>query len=85
MAGTLAYLAPEAWLGSPTGARGDLYALGVLAYEITAGGLPFDTSTGVRLLRSKTERPRDLREVRPDVPAEFARLVHDLLMPEPAS
>jgi tetratricopeptide (TPR) repeat protein len=85
VAGTFAYLAPEAWLGSPRGARGDLYALGVLAYEITAGGLPFDTSTGVRLLKSKTERPRDLREVRPEVPAEFARLVCDLLMPEPAS
>jgi len=85
VAGTFAYLAPEAWLGSPTGAKGDLYALGVLAYEITAGGLPFDTSTGARLLKTKTERPRDLRDVRADVPAEFARLVRDLLMPEPAS
>ena len=85
VAGTLAYLAPEAWLGSRTGVRGDLYALGVLAYEITTGQLPFDASTGVRLLKSKTERPRDLREVRPDVPAEYARLVRDLLMPEPAS
>lgn len=85
VAGTFAYLAPEAWLGSPPSAKGDLYALGVLAYEITAGGLPFDTSTGVRLLKTKTERPPDLRDVRPDVPAEFARLVRDLLMPEPAS
>jgi hypothetical protein len=85
VAGTFAYLAPEAWLGAPTGARGDLYALGVIAYEITAGGLPFDTSTSVRLLKTKTERPRDLRDVRPEVPAEFARLVRDLLMPEPAS
>jgi len=85
VAGTLAYLAPEAWLGSRMGVRGDLYALGVLAYEITAGQLPFDTSTGVRLLKAKTERPRDLRELRADVPAEYARLVRDLLMPEPAS
>jgi len=85
VAGTLAYLAPEAWLGSPTDVRGDLYALGVLAYEITTGQLPFDASTGVRLLKTKTERPRDLREVRPDVPAEFARLVRDLLAPEPAN
>jgi tetratricopeptide (TPR) repeat protein len=85
VAGTLAYLAPEAWLGSPTDVRGDLYALGVLAYEITAGFLPFDVSTGVRLLKTKTERPRDLRETRSDVPAEFARLVSDLLAPEPAN
>jgi tetratricopeptide (TPR) repeat protein len=85
VAGTLAYLAPEAWLGQRMGVRGDLYALGVLAYEITAGQLPFDTSTGVRLLKAKTERPRDLRELRADVPVEYARLVRDLLMPEPAN
>jgi tetratricopeptide (TPR) repeat protein len=85
VAGTLAYLAPEAWLGAPTDVRGDLYALGVLAYEITAGQLPFDASTGVRLLKTKTERPPDLRQVRPDVPVEFARLVRDLLAPEPVN
>ncbi len=85
VAGTLAYLAPEAWLGSPTDVRGDLYALGVLAYEIAAGQLPFDASTGVRLLKSKTQHPRDLRELRADMPAEFARLVCDLLAPEPAN
>lgn len=85
VSGTLAYLAPEAWLGGPADVRGDLYALGVLAYEITTGQLPFDVSTGARLLRAKTERPRDLREIRPEVPAEFACLVRDLLAPEPAN
>jgi serine/threonine protein kinase len=85
VAGTLSYLAPEAWLGAPTDARGDLYSLGVLAFEIAAGQLPFDASTGVRLLKTKTERPRDLRELRPDVPLAFARLVRDLLAPEPAN
>lgn len=82
--GTLAYLAPEAWLGSTGDVRADLYSLGVLAYEIATGQLPFDASTGVRLLQSKTERPRDLREIRSDVPIEFARLVRDLLAPDPS-
>lgn len=85
VAGTLSYLAPEAWLGAPTDARGDLYSLGVLAYEITTGQLPFDASTGVRLLKSKTERPKDVRDLRPEVPPAFARLVRDLLAPEPAN
>lgn len=85
VAGTLAYLAPEAWLGSPTDVRGDLYALGVLAYEIIAGQLPFAASTGVQLLKTKTERPRDLRSIRPEVPVELARLVSLLLAPEPAN
>lgn len=85
VAGTLSYLAPEAWLGACTDIRGDLYSLGVLAYEITTGQLPFDASTGVRLLKSKTERPKDLRLLRPDVPQAFARLVSDMLAPEPAN
>ncbi len=85
VAGTPAYLAPEAWSGACADARSDLYALGVLAYEITAGKLPFDTSTGVRLFKAKMERPRDLRDARAEVPAQFARLVRDLIMPEPAS
>lgn len=85
VAGTLAYLAPEAWLGAGADVRADLYALGVLAYEISAGRLPFDVSTGARLLRTKTEYCRDLREARPELPAEFACLVRDLLAPEPAN
>lgn len=85
IAGTLAYLAPEAWLGAPADVRADLYALGVLAYEITAGSLPFDVSTGARLLRTKTEYCRDLRETRADVSPEFACLLRDLLAPEPTN
>lgn len=85
VAGTLAYLAPEAWLGAPADVRADLYALGVLAYEITAGRLPFDVSTGARLLRTKTEYCRDLREIRADVSPEFACLLRDLLAPEPTN
>ncbi len=40
--GTPAYLAPELWKGQPATVQSDLYALGVLLYEMAAGRQPFD-------------------------------------------
>lgn len=41
MVGTLEYSPPEAFLGEPQGPAGDLYSLGVLAFELLGGALPF--------------------------------------------
>jgi len=41
IAGTLAYLAPEVWRGGAPDPRSDLFALGVVVYELTAGHRPF--------------------------------------------
>ena len=42
IAGTVYYLAPELALGQDFDGRADLYALGVMLYELTVGSLPFD-------------------------------------------
>jgi len=41
IAGTISYLPPERFLGKPSDARGDLYSLGIILYEILTGMLPF--------------------------------------------
>ncbi|MEO5618231.1 MAG: protein kinase, partial [Candidatus Eisenbacteria bacterium] len=61
-AGTLAYMAPEQLLGESVDARADLYALGVVLYEITTGQRPFRASLATALanevLHGRLEPPR---------------------------
>jgi len=48
--GTPGYIAPEAVDGAPASARGDLYGLGVILYEMLTGKLPFDAKSTIDLL-----------------------------------
>jgi len=83
--GTPAYMAPEQAAGDPTvDHRADLYAFGVMAYELLAGKPPFVADTQARLIGAHfSEVPRDVRELRPDTPAVLADLVMHLLAKEP--
>ena len=49
IAGTLPYLAPETLQGNPAEARSDIWALGVVLYEMAAGKRPFEGRTGFEL------------------------------------
>jgi tetratricopeptide (TPR) repeat protein len=83
--GTPMYMAPEQAAGDPNvDQRSDIYSFGILAYEVLAGRPPFDGSSPVKLLQAHfNERPRDLREVRPDAPPALAELVARCLEKKP--
>ncbi|MDP3278345.1 MAG: serine/threonine-protein kinase [Deltaproteobacteria bacterium] len=57
LVGTLKYMAPEQIAGDPPDARVDLYALGVLLYEMLAGALPYEAKERVAMLRAILSDP----------------------------
>ena len=74
--GSPSYLSPERMLGRPYDARADLYAVGVILYELLAGARPFIGTTPAELLRAKLHRPpRPLRAIRGDVPHAIEALI----------
>jgi tetratricopeptide (TPR) repeat protein len=83
--GTPTYMAPEQAAADPNADhRVDLYAFGVMAYELIAGQPPFQGASPARLLAAHlSEAPRDLRVVRADLPAPLADLVMACLAKDP--
>jgi serine/threonine-protein kinase len=84
--GTPAYMAPEQLAGDPAADhRIDIYAVGLLAYEILTGEAPFnETSPQATLAAQMTREPVLVSRKRPDVPPALAALVMKCLakMPE---
>jgi eukaryotic-like serine/threonine-protein kinase len=82
--GTAAYLAPEQARGEPAGPPADLYALGVVAYQLLAGRLPYEAGSLTDLARlQETGPPPRLDELEPDVPAALAAAVARALHRDP--
>ena len=83
--GSPAYMAPEQAAGDPNiDHRSDIYAFGCMAYELLAGQPPFTGSSPARLLGAHLgEKPRDVRELRGDVPPALADLVMRCLEKDP--
>jgi serine/threonine-protein kinase len=83
--GSAGYIAPELLLGDPAGPAADVFAAGVVGYEMLAGRRPFPGTTLVALHEQMTRGPATpLRELVPDVPASVAEALADALRPSPA-
>jgi serine/threonine protein kinase/photosystem II stability/assembly factor-like uncharacterized protein len=84
--GTPAYMSPEQVRGDGTvGAPSDVYALGVMLYQMLGGALPFTgPATGV-LAKHLYEEPPPLAQLAPELPEELAALTHRMLAKDPAA
>ena len=82
--GTPAYMSPEQAAGEEIDGRSDLYALGVVAYEMLAGHPPFQGPNRVVVSKHIAERPTPIERVRPDVPRRLAATVMKALEKQPA-
>jgi tRNA A-37 threonylcarbamoyl transferase component Bud32/predicted nucleic acid-binding Zn-ribbon protein len=83
--GTPQYMAPERITSIDAGPSADLYALGVMLFEMAAGGLPFDASDVAQFFARHMHEPVPaLRSRRPDAPEQLDALVHKLMAKSPA-
>jgi len=84
--GTPAYMAPEQWRGDPVSARTDVYALGVILYEMVCGQPPFEgADTPFTLMyRHLNDTPQAPRSILPSLPAEVDAVILRALAKDPA-
>jgi serine/threonine protein kinase len=82
--GTPAYMAPEQIQGEAVDGRSDLYAVGVVLYELVTGRRPFDADQTFDLLTAHVERrPPPPRAIRPDVPEKVQSVLMAALAKDP--
>jgi serine/threonine-protein kinase len=83
--GTPTYMSPEQAVGERAlDGRSDIYSLGVLAYQMLTGRVPFTANNSMALLlKHVTERPRSILELRPDTPPAMCEAIERALMKSP--
>lgn len=82
--GTLEYLAPEQALGRGVDARTDLYALGIVLFEMLTGDVPHRRGSSLGTLLAHVQEPaRDVRKLRRSTPQWLSELIARLLEKQP--
>jgi eukaryotic-like serine/threonine-protein kinase len=84
--GTVPYMAPEQLRGEAVDARSDLFALGIILYELATGRRPFTGATPLDVSSSiLRDAPEPLTRVRADLPGDLERIVVRCLEKNPRS
>jgi len=84
--GTAAYMAPEQATGRPIDARTDLYAAGVVLYELVTGRVPFDSDTPMAVLTKHVyEAPPPARTLNPDLSLAVEQVLQKALQKDPSA
>lgn len=86
MVGTPHYMSPEQALGRPTDARSDVYSIGVMAYELLTGRVPFDGESPLVIAMKHVSEPppEDLRQMT-DIAPELIAITYRALAKDPAT
>jgi serine/threonine protein kinase/ketosteroid isomerase-like protein len=86
--GTPGYMSPEQVMGNPVDGRTDLYAIGVLGWEMLAGRNPFGADAGVTptavMFRVVQELPADIASVVPSAPDTLMQTIRVAMAKDPA-
>ena len=86
--GTIAYMAPEQFVTGQSSMQSDIFALGVLLYELAAGRHPFhrpDAPDFQSIRAIQFAEPPELHEIVPDLPVELESVILRCLEKQPAS
>ena len=84
MVGTPAYLSPEQVTGEPMDHRVDIFALGVMAFEMLSGRVAYEAPTaGAAMMKRLAGPPEPVTKLRPDVPDELAAVITRCLAADP--
>jgi TolB-like protein len=82
--GTPLYMAPEQLAGLPVDVRADLYAIGLILFEMLTGTLPFAGQTPIAAALARlTQPPPDPRAVHPGLPEPLAELILQCMAQQP--
>ena len=85
--GTLEYMAPEQAKGEPADHRADIYAFGLILYDMLVGhhDVAGSTSAVSNLMQRMQTAPRSVRAIDSTIPEELDRLIETCLQPDPAA